>query len=90
MSVSDEIHNYMETLVDQVLEKEGYVTRYDKNLLSDLSCIALNQLKPVYIRYDIDFLVAIPAEKLLDLKKQAHIAIGSAEALMTERSPIRK
>ncbi len=55
MQISSDVHNYMETLVGQVLSSDQYTSQFDNEQLADIACLALIQLKPVYIRHDIDF-----------------------------------
>ena len=49
MQISVDVHNYMETLVGQVLADSQYTDRFDHEQLADLACLALSQLRPVYI-----------------------------------------
>ncbi len=82
MQISVDVHNYMETLVGQVLARDYFVERYDSEQLADLACLALVQLKPIYIRYDIDFLSALPETRLVHFKRNCEIAIKNAEELI--------
>tara|TARA_Y100001956_G_scaffold73680_1_gene80128 strand:+ start:2734 stop:3111 length:378 start_codon:yes stop_codon:yes gene_type:complete len=84
MQISVDVHNYMETLVGQVLTTEEYVSSYSQEQLADLACLALGQLKPIYIRYDIDFLAALPEEKLVLYKRNSEIAVKNAEAMILD------
>ena len=79
MQLNMEVHNYMETLVGQVLAQEPYVSHYNNDQLADLACLALNQIRPVYIRFDIDFLSSLPEERLVVLKQRAIAAVEAAE-----------
>lgn len=76
MQISVDVHNYMETLVGHELAKSEYSGSLDHEQLADLACLALCQLRPVYIRHDIDFLSALPETKLVILKD----AVGDAVA----------
>ena len=82
MQISVDVHNYMETLVGRVLAEDKYVNHYDNEQLADLACLSLAQLRPIYIRYDIDFLSALPEEKLVILKENAQVAVESAESMI--------
>ncbi|WP_394250317.1 late competence development ComFB family protein [Vibrio profundi] len=84
MQISVDVHNYMETLVGHVLATEEYVEKYDNEQLADLACLALCQLRPIYIRFDIDFLSALPEEKLVLYKKNSEIAIKNAESMIVD------
>ncbi|MDE1263788.1 MULTISPECIES: late competence development ComFB family protein [Vibrio] len=82
MQISADVHNYMETLVGRVLAEDFYIERFNNEQLADLACLALGQLRPIYIRHDIDFLSALPEERLVELKDNARIAVESAQSLI--------
>ncbi|RTZ17324.1 competence protein ComFB [Vibrio aquaticus] len=84
MQISVDVHNYMETLVGQVLANEEYVEKFDHEQLADLACLALSQLRPVYIRHDIDFLSALPEERLVTLKEYAESAVDAAVSMIVD------
>ncbi|MGR3023922.1 late competence development ComFB family protein [Vibrio vulnificus] len=84
MQISVDVHNYMETLVGQVLAQDEYVGQYTSEQLADLACLALVQLKPVYIRFDIDFLSALPEERLVKFKHNSEVAVKNAESMIVE------
>jgi hypothetical protein len=84
MQISSDVHNYMETLVGQELSSERYVDQFDHEQLADIACLALIQLKPVYIRHDIDFLSALPERKLTQFKDSVYIAVENAAAMVQE------
>ncbi|MCG3759115.1 competence protein ComFB [Vibrio cincinnatiensis] len=93
MQLNMEVHNYMETLVGQVLAQDHYVSQYNNDQLADLACLALNQIRPIYIRFDIDFLSSLPEERLVVLKQRAMTALEAAESMIiddrrTERDTI--
>ncbi len=82
MHISSEVHNYMETMVGQVLNGEEYAKQFDTEQLADIACLALIQLKPVYIRHDIDFLSSLPEQKLTQFKQSAATAVENAAAMI--------
>ncbi|MHC6799871.1 late competence development ComFB family protein [Vibrio antiquarius] len=84
MQISSDVHNYMETLVGQVLCLPQFVEQYDNEQLADIACLALIQLKPVYIRHDIDFLSSLPEQKLTQFKQSADIAVKNAAEMVKE------
>ncbi|WP_070966428.1 late competence development ComFB family protein [Vibrio sonorensis] len=84
MQISVDVHNYMETLVGHVLAREEFVDHFDHEQLADLACLALSQLRPVYIRHDIDFLSALPEERLVSLKEYAETAIEAAKSMIID------
>ncbi|MGL4192330.1 MAG: late competence development ComFB family protein [Vibrio sp.] len=82
MQLSEDVHNYMETLVGQVLGLPTYSQVYSPDQLADLACLALSQLRPIYIRHDIDFLATLPEAKLVILKEYAQIAVQAAQSMI--------
>ncbi|EGA70805.1 hypothetical protein VISI1226_01730 [Vibrio sinaloensis DSM 21326] len=84
MQISVDVHNYMETLVGQVLAKPEFSEQFDHEQLADLACLALSQLRPVYIRHDIDFLSALPEERLVTLKEYAENAVAAAQTMVVD------
>tara|TARA_Y100001960_G_scaffold231911_1_gene243576 strand:+ start:961 stop:1413 length:453 start_codon:yes stop_codon:yes gene_type:complete len=84
MQISSDVHNYMETLVGQVLASDQYVDQFDNEQLADIACLALIQLKPVYIRHDIDFLSALPERKLAQFKQRVDVAVENAATMIQE------
>ncbi|CAM2884472.1 MULTISPECIES: late competence development ComFB family protein [Vibrio] len=84
MQISVDVHNYMETLVGQVLADSQYTDRFDHEQLADLACLALSQLRPVYIRHDIDFLSALSEERLVVLKKYSETAVEAALTMIVD------
>ncbi|TOJ54537.1 competence protein ComFB, partial [Vibrio parahaemolyticus] len=44
MQISSDVHNYMETLVGQVLSSDQYTSQFDNEQLADIACLALIQL----------------------------------------------
>ncbi|MGR5458342.1 late competence development ComFB family protein [Vibrio alfacsensis] len=84
MQISSDVHNYMETLVGQVLSSNKYTEHYDNEQLADIACLALIQLKPVYIRHDIDFLSALPEVKLVQFKTSVDVAVENAVVMIQQ------
>lgn len=84
MQISEDVHNYMENLVGQVLARSEYTETFDNDQLADLACLALIQLRPVYIRHDIDFLSTLSEKRLLTLKQYAETAVESAKGMILE------
>ncbi|MBA5764030.1 late competence development ComFB family protein [Vibrio sp. 404] len=84
MQISEDVHNYMENLVGQVLARPEYTEQFDNDQLADLACLALIQLKPVYIRHDIDFLSTLSEQRLMLLKEYAETAVSSAKGMILE------
>lgn len=77
MSSTDQIQNYVETMVEEkVYEKLGRDT--DQDTLIDVACVALNQLPARYIRYAVDFVFYMPSEERQKLHEDVENAVVDA------------
>lgn len=54
MKLDDDIHNYYEHLVLEHISQLKLTSAKDDDYIADLCCLALNQLPPRYIRYEVD------------------------------------
>ena len=54
MKLDDDIHNYYEHMVVEYIRTLDAVKGKENDYLADLTCLALNQLTPRYIRYEVD------------------------------------
>ena len=54
MKLDDDIHNYYEHLVLERITQLGLDQTKSTDYLADLCCLALNQVPPRYIRYEVD------------------------------------
>lgn len=54
----DSIHNYYEGLVFQEIEKQVQDNNLEQNedYISDIACVALNQLPSRYVRHNVDMI----------------------------------
>lgn len=84
MQISEDVHNYMENLVGQVLSRTEYTDNFGHDQLADLACLALSQLRPVYIRHDIDFLATLSEQRLMTLKDYAEAAVDAAKGMILD------
>ncbi|MDH5205997.1 MAG: late competence development ComFB family protein [Hylemonella sp.] len=51
----DQVHNYYEHLVFAEVVRRAYnFPELTADVLSDVACVALNQLPPRYVRHDVD------------------------------------
>ncbi|GAL16365.1 hypothetical protein JCM19233_7388 [Vibrio astriarenae] len=86
MKISVDVHNYMETLVGKAFLQMELDQKFNDDQLADIACIALGQLKPLYIRHDIDFLSSLAEERLIALSTSTEVAINNAvEFIINDR-----
>ncbi len=54
MSIRENIHNYYEKMVTELLADDYSQDIEDPDYLADIACVALNHLPPRYFRHEID------------------------------------
>ena len=74
MKLDDDIHNFYEHLVLERIEKLGLDKTKDADYIADLCCLALNQVPPRYIRYEVDMAFYLPQNE----KQQMEMNVVSA------------
>ncbi|CED57043.1 putative uncharacterized protein [Aliivibrio wodanis] len=80
------IHNYMEVLVGKRFIELDFHQIYTLDQITDMKCIALNQLPTLYIRYSLDMLAGTPQKKIIQYNNMVAAAVENAEkwSLMIE------
>lgn len=74
----DSIHNYFERLVFNEI-KENYVGKeLNEEQLTDMACLALNQIPPRYIRYDIDMSFFMTPKQRQEVEQKVALAVETA------------
>ena len=77
MSLS-EIHNYYEDLVENYIDALELNQTRSSDYLSDLYCLALNQLPVHYIRHGVDMYFYMSDEKRQEMEEKVIYAVTSA------------
>jgi hypothetical protein len=78
MKLDDDIHNYYEHLVLDRIEILGLNKSKDEDYLADLSCLALNQIAPRYIRFEVDMSFYLPQSERQQMEMNAVNAVNQA------------
>jgi hypothetical protein len=78
MKLDDDIHNYYEHLVLEQIERLGLNKTKDEDYLADLCCLALNQIPPRYIRYEVDMSFYLPQSERHQMEMNAINAVNHA------------
>ncbi len=77
------IHNRYEDLVIKMVIEEGAkwpVLSKHPDLLADAACIALNSLRPHYIRHPVDLSFYMPDEQRAEEQREVSAAVMAALA----------
>lgn len=73
-----EVHNYYETLVAHYIDGLELTKTKDQDYLTDLFCLALNQLPAYYIRFNVDMIFYTSDEKKQEMEDRVIYAVSSA------------
>lgn len=83
------IQNYMEVLVEKHFFELNYHELYSQDQITDMTCISLNQLPTLYIRYSLDMLAATPQKKLMQYNEMVAAAVENAEKMVANDRRVR-
>jgi hypothetical protein len=78
MSLLDNIQNYYETLVVEVLAEHYKGEEVELEFMADVVCVALNHLPPRYFRHGVDMVFYTSPIELAELKEKAREAVQDA------------
>lgn len=76
MKLDDDIHNYYEHLVLERIETLGLHKTKSEDYLADLCCLALNQIAPRYIRFEVDMSFYLPSSERRQMEMNANNAVN--------------
>lgn len=80
LKLDDDIHNYYEHMVLEHIESLGLLKSQD--YIADVKCLALNQLPPRYIRYEVDMAFYLPNSERQQMTMNVVNAIKSSMEFM--------
>ena len=75
MKLDDDIHNYYEHLVLERIEFLGLNKTKSEDYIADLCCLALNQIPPRYIRFEVDMSFYLPQSERQQMQMNAVNAV---------------
>ncbi|WP_207063550.1 late competence development ComFB family protein [Motiliproteus sp. SC1-56] len=84
MSVRENLHNYYEKLVAEVLEEQFAAEEADLDYLCDIACVALNHLPPRYFRHEIDMAFYLSPAEFEEMREKVEGAIIEARAYVDQ------
>jgi hypothetical protein len=90
MKLDNDIHNYYEHLVLDRIEILGLNKSKDEDYLADLCCLALNQIPPRYIRFEVDMSFYLPQSERQQMEMNAVNAISQAISFLDQSSIEKK
>ncbi|AYA63760.1 MULTISPECIES: late competence development ComFB family protein [unclassified Alteromonas] len=78
MKLDDDIHNYYEHLVLQRLSELELDKTKSSDYLADICCLALNQVPPRYIRFEVDMAFYLPQSERQQMEMNVEHAVDKA------------
>ena len=90
MKLDDDIHNYYEHLVLERIEILGLNKSKEENYLADLCCLALNQIPPRYIRFEVDMSFYLAQSERQQMQMNAVNAVNQAISFLDQNSAEKK
>ncbi|MEP2652305.1 MAG: late competence development ComFB family protein [Paraglaciecola sp.] len=84
MKLDDDIHNYYEHLVLERIEALGLNKTKSENYLADLCCLALNQIPPRYIRFEVDMSFYMAQSERQQMEMNALNAVNQAMSFLDQ------
>ena len=78
MKLDDDIHNYYEHLVLQRLSELELDKSKSADYLADVCCLALNQVPPRYIRFEVDMAFYLPQSERQQMEMNVESAVEKA------------
>lgn len=88
MKLDDDVHNYYEHLVLERIGELGLQNTKDANYLADLCCLALNQVPPRYIRFEVDMAFFLSSNDRTKMQKEVAEAIDKSIQILEERKAV--
>ncbi len=83
MLLSDEVTNFTELLVEEIIDASGLEQRLDNDTLPDVLCLTLNKLPPHYVRSTLDVKLNLSAEQRTERLRDVDAALVAAVGVNT-------
>jgi hypothetical protein len=90
MKLDDDIHNYYEHLVLERIEILGLNKTKNEDYLADLCCLALNQIPPRYIRFEVDMSFYLAHSERQQMEMNAVNSVNQAISFLDQNNLEKK
>lgn len=84
MFLSEDVHNFMEPIVEEEFSNRGIAQQYDNDYVQDLFCLTLNALPPRYLRHALDVRMNMTAGDRERLSQDIGQAIEHGHAILRQ------
>lgn len=81
----DSVHNYYEHIVIAEIHKQIAGKTVGTDFVADVACVALNNLPPRYIRYDVDMAFYLSPKESLEMEDKVALAVSNALTFVENR-----
>tara|TARA_B100002003_G_scaffold210217_1_gene205941 strand:- start:291 stop:569 length:279 start_codon:yes stop_codon:yes gene_type:complete len=85
MKLHDDIHNFYEHLITERVTALGLDKTYNADYLADICCLALNQVPPRYIRFDVDMAFYLSQTERQQMELNVEQAVEKAVNFLEKR-----
>lgn len=85
MKLDDDIHNYYEHLILERIEHLGLNKTKSNDYIADLCCLALNEVPPRYIRFEVDMAFYLPQNERHQMEMNVSNAVKKAIQYLDEK-----
>lgn len=86
MKLHNDIHNYYEHLIVERIAALGLDNTHTTDYLADLCCLALNQVPPRYIRFEVDMTFYLPQSERQQMEMNVDYALNKAREFLDRDS----
>jgi hypothetical protein len=86
MKLDDDIHNFYEHLILDRIVSLGLDKTKSSDYIADLCCLALNQVPPRYIRYEVDMAFYLPQNERQQMEMNVVNAIDKAIGFLDQHT----
>lgn len=90
MSIRDQIHNYYEGKVVEIINEVAGNRGYDNEQMVDLACLALNNLPTRYFRHEVDLAFYMSAHEHEDINRRVRQSVNDAIAYIESQKNAEK
>ncbi len=85
MKLDDDIHNYYEHLILERIKLLGLNQTKGTDYIADLCCLALNQVPPRYIPYEVDMSFYLPQSERQQMGMNVENAVSKGMRFLDEQ-----
>ena len=76
--ITDSIQNYYEPMVIETMDRELGLQNHSADYLSDVACVALNNMPPRYFRFEVDMAFYLSPAERKEMEEKVNMAVKDA------------